>query len=201
MKLLEGMLALGCSIVAAGCALGTPQPSQDTNAQMAQGCTAQMDNFLGTYCTDQTVADLGAAQASAPIAQQAAALKSQCSAYAPQDRVAKVDTCITKIQGAAIAENDAQKARLPEAKKKEPAVRADPEYATLLDRFKRVDDEYLIAFDNAQVAKKNGNPNLSRYQLRAEDAQKERTKAEANLMSLFKKYGIEPSDAKLIGLW
>jgi len=201
MNLFRTVCAFGLLISPAGCMFGTPQPSQDMNAQMAQGCTTQMDQFLGTYCDDKTVADFGSAQVSAPIAQQAAALKGQCGSYAPPDRVAKVDACVTKIQGAAVAEHDAQKERLPEAKKKEPAVRADPQYATLLDRFKKVDHEYLIAFDNAQTAKKNRNPNLSRYELRAEDAQKERTQAEADLMALFKKHGIEPSDAKLLGLW
>jgi hypothetical protein len=200
MTLSRTLLVSTASFVVVGC-MPARGPSADASAQMTESCNAQMDKFVGTYCDDKTTRDLGSAQVSAPLAQQATALEAQCSAYAPPDRVARMDACVAKIQGAAMAAHDSQKARLPEAKAKEPSVRADPQYSALVDHFRKVDDEYLVAYDNAQTAKKNGNPNLSRYQLRAEDAQKERTKAEADLIALFKKYGLEPSDAKLLGLW
>lgn len=194
------LVVLGCAAV--GCVAGSAQPQMDMNAQMAQGCENQLDQFLASNCTEQAMQNLGSAQVSAPIAQQGAALKSQCGTYpSVQPKIAKVDACVAKIQSGASAEHDAQQARLPEAKKKEPQVRADPKYKELLDRFKSADHESLIAFDNVQTAKRNGSPNVSRYELRLEDMRKERAKAEADLMDLFKKYGIEPSDAHAIGLW
>jgi hypothetical protein len=190
------------SFALGGCAMGASAPPPDMSAQMAQGCENQLDQFLSTNCTDEAIGNFGSAQVSAPIAQQGVALKSQCGQYpSVQPKIAKVDACVTKIQSGAVAAHDAQQARIPEAKKKEPQVRADPKYTQLLDRFKKADHESLVAFDNVETAKKNGNPNVSRYELRLEDARKERAQAEAHMMDLFKKYGIEPSDAHEIGLW
>ena len=169
---------------------------------MARGCSVQLQQLM-----DSCHREIGpAAPEDKKLLQQRAmqnrnAFAAQCTDPQSQAGVKQLDACIAQGDAAVAEEShDAEPRRRAETPKAE-ALKADPKYVALRDRFKHSQNQETMACESARNAREDKSPNLATWQQQCDEFKRQADGDAGELRTMIETHGIDVRDGRALGLW
>jgi len=189
-------------LILSGCHSSPPAQAPASTLQMSSAsCAKTVEQLETSFCDPARQAMLaGDHQNAGEHAREAIDLmRKSCQSPEASAAFAKLDACIAQLTAAEEDEGRAQAQRLGPERARIPALRADARYSAALERLHTASYNARVSRDNAVATR--GSSHAYYYQAHIDEADHEYARIVRELDKLEREYGIDPRDAKALGLW
>ncbi|MGI5863217.1 MAG: hypothetical protein ACOX6T_14325 [Myxococcales bacterium] len=209
---LSSLFALGCAAQSAGTRDSVwDSESPDAPAAVGEVSTSEQDQE-DIACARQIRADseklCGDAPPTLPEAYAERARRiwqrhtERCPGMRSRAALRELDECVTSLEEAPNQVDMETQARRDAARAKLEDLRADPLFAHARRRVREAREEASLASQDYEQAYQRGAATAVRFRAEAwEQAEKNLQEAEGRLLELIVKHGIDPRDARALGVW
>ncbi len=215
-------VAIAAFAAVAGCS-SQPVPVGQARIHSAElpvgGCAYVFERFHALNCSERALARTAEQVRLAPgetaRSRFRALVDERCAQYAEPDRSgveaaedapsevlrAKVDACLEEMDRRIAVASRAREQRIAAARGRADALRADERYPYLRARLAVLERDARAAREAADAARLERHWNLSRFELEESSAAKALEAALDERDALLRDYGIDPRDARDLGLF
>ncbi|MGH1348215.1 MAG: hypothetical protein ACRBN8_42060 [Nannocystales bacterium] len=170
----------------------------DASAQMSPACVQTIAN-LRQQC--ESASDAALEGLTQVLPQQRASLAVSCSDPAGQAAIAELDTCLSQLEARKSAYDAEAESRQSEVQDRVPQVKADPEYQATVEAWKRQRDLVRLQCSDADVRRNVRDANAGAARRECDRMKDGLDDLSADMRGILERHGIDPRDARALGLW
>ncbi len=169
----------------------------NASPQNAPGCI-QTVNKLTEQCNSASDDTLDGLMSVLP--QQRASLGPTCSDPAVQPALHDLDACLAGLEQRKIAQDAEAATRRAEAQGRVPDVKADPDYQSIAEAWKRQNDIVKLQCSDAERRRQVRDSHADESRRECDRLRTRLDEISASLREVLERHGIDPRDARALGL-